>query len=186
MIEYTIADTTADLHGILALQKANLPDALSKEEIMSQGFLTVKHSFQILEKMNALEQHVIAKDGDRVIAYLLAMTTASKPDIPVLFPMFEVFDRVSFRGKLISSYHYLVVGQVCVDKQFRGQGVLDHCYVAYKNRFKDKYDFAITVIDASNQRSLRAHLKSGFKDIHRYFTDDGKEWSLVIWDWEKE
>ena len=38
--------------GILDLQKANLPEFLSSEEMRSQGFLTVKHSFTNLQKLN--------------------------------------------------------------------------------------------------------------------------------------
>jgi hypothetical protein len=45
MIKYTTSATTNDLQGILNLQKTNLPAALTIEEIKSQGFVTVVHSY---------------------------------------------------------------------------------------------------------------------------------------------
>ena len=185
MIDYTTADTENDLGGILRLQKSNLPVNLSDDEIRSQGFVTVIHSYADLLKLNNIEPHIIAKDNGQVIAYLLAMTKQSGHDIPVLIPMFMIFEEVIFGGKMISDYNYMVVGQVCVDKQYRGQGILDKCYWRYREQFKGKYDFAITEIAATNPRSLNAHKRIGFTEIHRYSTPDDVEWSVVIWDWEE-
>lgn len=182
---YTSAETDGDLLGILTLQQANLASNLSSDEISSQGFVTVVHSFADLKKMNDAEPHIIAKEGDKVIAYLLAMTPAAKNDVPVLRPMFQIFDAIAFNGKPISSFHYIVVGQVCVDKGYRGQGVLDNCYLTYRAAFRPKYDFAITEIATRNTRSLAAHKRIGFTELHRYAAPDGEEWSIVLWDWQE-
>ena len=183
MIHYTRATTDSELNGILALQRKNLPSQLSKEEIESQGFVTVVHSFDDLKKLNDIESHVIAKDDERIVAYLLAMTRQSQFDIPVLKPMFQIFAQVGFAGKYVSDFHYIVVGQVCVDKEYRSKGILDDCYNYYKNTFKSSYDFAITEIDATNQRSLNAHKRIGFKEIHHFTGPEGKNWVIVLWDW---
>jgi L-amino acid N-acyltransferase YncA len=182
MITYTTSKSITDLAGIIELQKINLPSNLTEEEIAKEGFVTVVHSFDALKKMNAIEQHVIAKDADKVIAYLLAMTSQSKTEFPVLFSMFENFEKIAFRGKTLSDYHYIVVGQVCVAKGYRGQGILDNCYAEYKKQFKGKYDFAITEIATKNQRSVNAHKRIGFTEIHRFIAGD-VEWSIVIWEW---
>lgn len=181
MITYTTAQTEQNLLGIISLQQKNLARNLDADEIKEQGFVTVVHSLSDLEKMNAIEQHVIAKRGEMVVAYLLAMTAASKNDIPVLIPMFEMFEQIDYQGKPVSAYQYIVVGQVCVDKSCRGQGVLDACYAEYKKQFQPKYDFAITEIATSNQRSLNAHKRIGFTELHRYTAPDGEEWSIVVW-----
>ncbi len=184
MIVYTTCNSQADLSGILKLQKANLANALTAEEIQSQGFVTVSHQLKDLENLNSIEKHVIAKDDDEVIAYLLAMTPASKFDLPILIPMFEVFGKIRWMTELVSDFNYLVVGQVCVSKNYRGQSILDQCYAKYKECYRDKYEFAITEIDAKNLRSLKAHERIGFKDIHRYKAENGTEWIIVLWDWK--
>jgi len=183
MLTYTTAQSLSDLQGILDLQKANLPQGLSPDEIHSQGFVTVDHDLALLQKMNDLEAHVIAKEQDRVIAYVLCMTRDCRHDIPILMPMFEVFDRTPFRQKTIAAYHYLVVGQDCVDKGYRGQGVFDACFQVYRKQYAQKYDFAITEIARDNPRSLRAHQRVGFKKIHDYVDPRGTVWDIVLWDW---
>ncbi len=183
IINYTKATTESDLVGILKLQKDNISSNLAKEEIESQGFVTVQHSHQDLKQLNDIEKHIIAKEHDKVIAYLLAMTRVSRHDIPVLIPMFEIFDTVRFAGKPVSAYNYIVVGQVCVDKNFRGRGVTDQCYSLYKDAYKGRYDFAVTEIAVSNNRSLNAHKRIGFTEIHRYLAPDETVWSVVLWNW---
>lgn len=183
MITYSRAETEKDLKGILSLQQSNLAKNLSGPEIQSQGFVTVCHSYADLWKLNCIEPHIIAKENGTVIGYLLAMTTLSKFDIPVLVPMFTLFDAISYQDQLIASYNYVVVGQVCVDKQYRGQGILDDCYSFYRNQFKQKYDFAITEIAASNLRSLKAHQRVGFSVIYDYVGPEKTAWKIVCWDW---
>lgn len=183
MIIYTSSKNDKDLSGILNLQRNNLAGNLQQEEIQSQGFVTVLHSMEDLQKMNAIEQHIIAKDNDTVVAYLLAMTEKSKFDIPVLVPMFELFETIQYKNKTLSEYNYMVVGQVCVDKKYRGQGVLDKCYDLYINKFRTRYDFAVTEIATSNQRSLNAHKRIGFRTIQEYVAPKGETWAIVLLEW---
>jgi len=183
MITYAISKTDKDLAGILDLQKQNLAQRLTQNEIESQGFVTVNHTLEDLRKLSSYEQHLIIKDDDTIVGYLLAMTKNSKRDIPILIPMFDIFNKIRYKQKLVSEYNYLVVGQVCIAKNYRGRGLLDECYKAYKKQFKEKYDFAITEIALTNQRSINAHRRIGFSEIHRYTDMNNTEWSVVVWDW---
>jgi len=180
---YTTSTTEEDLLGIIALQKNNLAINLQYDEIITQGFVTVVHSLDSLHKMNAIEQHIICKDDQKVVAYLLAMTVQSQYDIPVLLPMFEMFSNILYKGKPVSSYNYIVVGQVCVDKNYRGQGILDKCYEYYKTCLSKKYHFAITEIASRNQRSIKAHQRIGFTQIHKFTAPGNEEWSIVVLEW---
>jgi predicted GNAT superfamily acetyltransferase len=183
MITLAISNTDKDLLEILDLQSQNLLQSLTKDESQSQGFVTVSHTLEDLKKLNDYEQHLIIKDDDKIIGYLLAMTKNSKNDIPVLVPMFEIFNKIFYKDKLVSAYNYLVVGQVCIAKDYRGRGLLDEIYTAFKQRFKEKYDLAITGIALSNQRSINAHKRIGFFEIHRYTDLNKVEWSVVILEW---
>jgi predicted GNAT superfamily acetyltransferase len=183
-IVYKNADTAAELWGILDLQKANHTHRITQEEAENQGFVTVNHSFEQLQKMNEVEKHLIAKENDKVIAYILAMTVHAQFDIPILVPMFELFKQIIFKGKAVSDYQYMVVGQVCVAKEYRGQGLFDACYAEYKKCFQEKYDFAITEIACANTRSRNAHKRVGFQEVMTYTSPDKIEWSIVIWDWK--
>lgn len=176
--------STKDLKGILELQRQNLKQDLTPEQIKTQGFVTVSHSLDDLEKLHGYEPNIVAKDGDVIAAYVLAMTDQSKRDIPRLVEMYESFDHIIYQGKPISDYHYVVVGQVCVGYDYRGKGLFDKCYHAYKDYFKGRYDFAITEIASINLRSMNAHKRIGFEVIYTYTDSSDVEWNVVVWNWE--
>lgn len=186
MLTFKTATTDKELYQILELQQKNLAKNLSLEETLEQGFLTVEHDFKILKKMNDLENATIAKENDQVVGFLLAMTKDLRHDIPILIPMFEVFDNLDFEGKKLQDYNYIVVGQACIAASHRGKGVFDGCYAAYKRHLSEKYDFTVTEISKRNTRSLRAHTRVGFKIIHDFVAPDGEAWDIVLWDWRKE
>ncbi len=184
-IQFKTAKTVAELQGILDLQKKNLLTEILQHESSDQGFVTVRHDITQLEQMHQIEPHVVAKDGDLVIGYILAMTKASRDLVPVLVPMFNQFDQVEYSGKHVADYDYMVIGQICVDKNYRGQGIFDKMYQTYFQSFSDRFDFAITEIAISNKRSLKAHQRVGFKIIHE-FSDFTQDWAIVTWDWKKD
>jgi GNAT superfamily N-acetyltransferase len=183
MIQIKSAENEAELLGILTLQEANLFQHLDEQEKAAQGFVTVKHSLDQLRAMNDIAAHVIATEDGKVVGYILAMTKASRAKIPVLVPMFEQFDQLSFQGRSISDQDYLVVGQICVGKPYRGQGLFDRMYDVYRDTYAKTYAFVLTEIATSNTRSLQAHSRVGFQAIHR-FRDSLQEWEIVFWDWE--
>ncbi|HLW29463.1 MAG TPA: hypothetical protein VKX29_01290 [Brumimicrobium sp.] len=184
MITYSLTKNKSDLEGILSLQKANLKKNLSKEEIEKNGFVTVDHDWDILETMSEIEPHAIAKDGEKVVGYVLAMTKESRFDIPLIFPMFDEFEKIIYKGKVISEFDYMVVGQACTDKNYRGKGLIGNCFKVYKEAFSERYDFSITEIATSNLPSLKAHKKVGYEIIHTYTDADQNEWLIVLWDWK--
>ncbi len=183
MIRYAQAISNADLQDILTLQSANLAVSLSPDEIMKQGFVTVHHTFDQLARLNRHEKHLMAKDGDLLAGYVLAMTPASRLEIPVLIPMFDLFDQLPFGDKRLSDYRYITIGQVCIRREYRGTGLFDGCYAAYREVFGSRYEIAVTEIASTNRRSLRAHERIGFEAIHRYTDPEGTEWVIVVWDW---
>lgn len=184
MIIYKKTRDKEDLKGILALQKANLKKNLSEQEIESDGFVTVDHTWETLEKLTSIEPHVIAKEDKEIIGYVLAMTKRSRNDIPIILPMFAEFDKITYAGKLVSEYNYMVVGQACVHKNYRGKGIIENCFRVYKDTFANRYDFSITEIAKTNLRSINAHKKVGFKEIHSYKDPNDNEWIIVVWDWK--
>jgi GNAT superfamily N-acetyltransferase len=185
MINITTSSTSQELDGILKLQKQNLKKDLTAEQIKEQGFVTVSHSLEDLEKMHRYEPNIIAKDGEAIAAYVLGMTEQSKNDIPRLLEMYESFDHIIYQGKSVAAYRYIVVGQVCVGQDYRGKGLFDQCYNAYKDYFRPKYDFAITEIASVNLRSMNAHKRIGFKIIYTYTDSSDVEWNVVVWDWKQ-
>lgn len=185
MIRYTVKNSKSNLKGVFALQKANLKKNLSKEEIERDGFVTVDHEWETLENFSNIEPHIIALDKEKVVGYVLAMTKVSRFDLPIIFPMFDEFEKISYKGKVVAEYNYMVVGQACIHKDYRGQGIIENCFQLYKETFANRYEFSITEIAALNHRSLKAHKKVGYEEIHTYTDANETEWIVVVWDWNK-
>jgi ribosomal protein S18 acetylase RimI-like enzyme len=175
-------ETKEDLFQILQLQQQYLAGRNSNSEEKEQGFVTVHHTLEKLEFLHALAPSVIVQDAERVIAYALVMLTKAGSLIPELKSMFQMLETLSWKGKPLQQYRYYVMGQVCVDKPYRGQGVFKMLYDKHRELMQPHYDFVITEIATRNTRSINAHTKVGFELLHR-FKDEKEEWDMVLWDW---
>ncbi|MEM6766157.1 MAG: GNAT family N-acetyltransferase [Bacteroidota bacterium] len=188
MLKVKLAETVQELAGILSLQQQNLPKNLSAQELEKEGFVTLEHNMDILFKMNAEAPSIIAKEGEEVVGYCLGMTKSFREVFPILIPMFDEIDSIYFQGKGLDRVDYIISGQVCIGKAYRGQGLLGKMYGYYQQVYHAKYPYLITEISARNPRSVRAHEKVGFQVVHTYSVTLPKpeEWIIVLWDWNSE
>lgn len=181
----TTAIDNNDLRGILDLQSRNLKRNITPEQKKVQGFVSVEHDLGILTAMNNPFPHTIAKDDNgKIVGYVLSMTRDKKEDIPMLVPMIDMIDSTRYDGKFLAHHNYTLVGQVCVDKAFRGKGVFSSIYEYHKSAMRAHFDYLITGISTNNERSMKAHQKVGF-EILNIFKDDEGEWANVIFDLKK-
>ncbi|NVJ07646.1 GNAT family N-acetyltransferase [Myxococcus sp. AM001] len=171
-----------ELEHILALQQKNLKQALSEDELRAQGFVTVQHDLPALEQMHAMAPSIVAHHDGALVAYALTMPREARALAPVLEPMFALFESLDFRGRLLSDYRFYVMGQICIDRAHRGQGLFDRLYHQHRDHFRDAFDLIVTEVSARNLRSLRAHERVGFETLHTY-RDATDEWAVVAWDW---
>ncbi|WP_303316362.1 GNAT family N-acetyltransferase [Flavivirga abyssicola] len=180
-IIYKRAKTEEELQQILDLQSDNIKILLSNEAIKTEGFVSVKHTFDVLKRMNDACPHVIATHDGNVIGYALCMLNAFRNDVPELIPMFEYMDSI-IASKNLSELCYLIMGQICIDKAYRKQGIFKRLYYYFKDELKSDFDAVITEVNSKNNRSSRAHRAIGFEilDVH---TEGGEVWELMIWKW---
>lgn len=179
MVYFDHAQSVADLQAILALQRENLPGNINEQEALEQGFLTVVHELDVLRDMNTPYGHTVARDEDQIIGYALTMTEAFKARIPVLVPFFDRIQQLAWGNQPITNFRYVLMGQVCVAKPYRGQGVFHGLYRKMQERMAPHFDLILTEISERNTRSLRAHEKVGFQEISRFVAPDGERWVIV-------
>jgi len=184
VIRFTTVSTPDEVEGILELQAANLPAALTPERMASDGFVTVRHDPAVLQRMNDAAPAVIAKDGDRVVAYALVMPRTFAADVPILRPLFEKLDGLSWRGRRLRDQpRWFVMGQVCVSEGYRGRGIFDGLYRAMAEAYRERFDFTVTEVAARNTRSLRAHARVGFQTLQVYpDSTTGEDWHVIVLD----
>ncbi|MBQ0734007.1 GNAT family N-acetyltransferase [Aquimarina celericrescens] len=177
-LSYTVTSSIEELQQIIHLQQSNLPSSICEEEKEAEGFVTVQHDLEILKKMHDYEPHIIVKDEGKIVGYALSMVSDFKTDIEVLKPMFEKIELL-----LDGQTSYLVMGQICIDKAYRKQGMFRGLYYKMRDEFMHKYDLLITEVAANNTRSMQAHYAIGFSDLLVYEAD-GFTWHLIQWNWK--
>lgn len=173
MITFGQVTKPNELEQILQLQLRNLPTALSQEEKVNEGFVTVCHTYDILQQMNSVCPHIIVKDEEYVVGYALCMHPKFASEIEVLKSMFTEIERCHPQTE-----KYLAMGQICVDKAYRKMGIFRKLYATMAEVLKTDYDTIITEVDAVNKRSLNAHYAIGFKELKRY-AYGGQDWILI-------
>jgi hypothetical protein len=183
-IQLTTAHTLQHFEQILELQGRNQRDALTPEEQAVQGFLYCKYNVDILKMLASHEAQIIALDGEKVIGYNLCIATSLVNELPDLQEMFYAFDHTPYKGMLLSQYAYVVGGQICVDKSYRGQGLLNRMYTEMSILTNNRYQLCVTDVSQRNIPSLNAHLKTGF-EIAGTYPHDGEIWNTVVWDWKE-
>ncbi|MFV5690953.1 GNAT family N-acetyltransferase [Flavobacterium sp. LT1R49] len=176
-IIYKRASTLDELEQIRTLQLQNSSQNISSEEKLQEGFVTLQHTVALLEQMNSACAHIIAKDNDIVVGFALVMLSRFRNEIKVLIPLFERIDRLVPKDKT-----FVVMGQICVDKSYRKQGIFRGLYHFYREELQHEFDYLITEVAAINLRSMQTHEAVGFKSIDNY-EEDGTVWNIMLWDW---
>ncbi len=182
-LEYRICSDPDVLQQIIGLQQKNIAEVLSSAELSQEGFVTVHHDLPLLQKICGPYGHAVAMEGDRLVAYALVMLKEYAADIAVLVPMFEKINQLSYQQQPLKEQPYLVMGQVCIDKAYRGLGVFSQLYHSMQRVLSADFTYLITEVALRNPRSIRAHQKVGFQCIEEYSTEI-EDWQILLWDWK--
>ena len=175
-IFYSRSKNDGELQKVLELQRRNIKSALSLDERQSEGFVTVVHDLDLLRRMQEFCPHIVARSGESIVGYALAMVPDLRHQIPLLVPLFDLTDQ------LLPHTNYLVMGQICIDKPYRGKGIFSGMYRFYRDQLHKHYDCLVTEVADENQRSLKAHLHVGFELLHTHVENEVK-WITLVWNW---
>ena len=178
----TEVTTNNELLQIHELNRENLKGNLSLQEQEEQGFVTWLYPVTLLQQIDNLAPGIIVKNEDKVVGYALVTPVEAGSFHPDLQTMIDNLETIDYKGKPLSSYSYYVMGQVCIDKEYRGKGIFNMLFQKHKELYSDEYELLVTEISTTNYRSQKAHEKTGFTTIHTY-SDALDEWNVVVWDW---
>lgn len=175
------AETIEDIRGILDLQKRNLAVNFTPDQMRENGYVTLKHNEDLLWRMNQEGGHIVLKHDGVVKAYALFMPMSFMPEVEHLEEVFNLFETISWNGKLLKELNYCFMGQICVDESVRGQGVFRQLYKAFGEAYKNEYEYCLTLIALRNLKSHHAHTRVGFETAYVAALDDYEPWELVAW-----
>ena len=182
---YSVQLTRAPHHleQIMALQHANVEEALSAGELKKEGFVTVHHTLDLLLEIGGRYGHTVIFKDNQVVGYALTMLKSYGKHVPVLVPMFNQINQLSYQGTSLAQVEYVMMGQICVAKALRGQGLVGKLYEGMRRGLNNYFLYVITQVAQRNPRSIRAHEKVGFRCIQEYHTPE-EHWHLLLWDWQ--
>jgi GNAT superfamily N-acetyltransferase len=182
MINLGVASSVQHFEQILDLQRRYHGSALSRDAQEREGFVFAEHSVPLLRRMSAeLPQAIAVANDDVVVGYCLSLCLSLRHELPTLAPMFEQFSRCAYHGRPLTSFRFFVGGQVCVDRAYRGRGLLARLYEQVRQSAPSSYELCVTEIAVRNQVSLRSHERMGFEAIATY-SDGSEAWVIVAWD----
>lgn len=180
----TVTDAN-EIRAIRALQEKNLLKNLAGDDPANEGFLSAEYSIDFLTSMHALRPSIVAKDGDIVAGYALVTLRDVANQHPLLDDLFRTIDKTVYRNRPLRDTNFVVVGQLCVAREYRGQGLVQKMYGKFRDTLHDEFDYCITDVARANPRSLKAHIKTGFEVIDT-LTYGGISWDIVLWDWNRK
>lgn len=155
---YRVA-TAEDIEKVLALHYRYQVDSIAPED-KKDGFVTTPFTAEQLRDLIEKEQGLfIAVDGDEVVAYVMAASWRFWSAWPMFAHMIENLGNLSYRGQRLSVENSYQYGPVCVDKRFRGSGVLEGIFEFARARTAVRFPVLVTFINKQNPRSFAAHTK---------------------------
>ncbi len=148
---------TSDYDGILDLQSRCLVINLTPEE-REDGFLSAEFSLVQIADMASDLGIVVAREAKRIVGYMCASRVEFMPRPPILDSMLRCLEGAVLQSKVIMKAPTFVYGPVCIDREYRGAGLLRRMFSALKIELAGHFEFGVAFVAADNRRSLRAHV----------------------------
>ncbi len=172
--------TISDLPAVLALHQRYHLSSISADDL-AQGFVTTAFTTAQLQRLIEEEKGlVIARDGDAVVGYTMAASWDYWSQWPIFMHMIAGLPNLNYHGQSLTvdnSYQY---GPVCVDRAYRGTGLLAQMFEYSRRQMAPRYPYLVTFINKKNPRSFAAHTrKIGLEVIAEFQFNDNEFYELA-------
>ena len=151
--------TLKDLDAILKLQEKYHVSNLTELEKQQKGFVTMRVTPEQFTQLINNQGVFIAKEKRQLAAYALTSAWDFYRQWPIINRMEDILPTLKLNGQAITTKNSFQYGPVCIDEAFRGQDILTRLFQTISKVYGAQYDYVITFINQSNERSLRAHAK---------------------------
>ncbi len=168
-----------DFDAILDLQKANTPQNLTKEEYHQQGYIISAMNRDHLAAINQNIGILVACVDNQLVGFVCLNSTDMQPCPPVVAAMLKETTLQKIKQPLLFGERICSYGPVCIDKTFRGRGILRQLFSETKKYLHGQHDTGIAFIAVDNPHSLVAHVQGlGMHDVS-VFMCAGKQYHLI-------
>lgn len=170
-----------DIPAILDVQAANFVGNLDDVE-RRDGFLSVEFTRRQLDEIASQVGIIIAVSEGRLAGYLCASCCEFNRPFPLLAAMMRRFDAIDHRGRILAASRVFIYGPVCIDRSYRGRGILRGLYETLQQEVVGRYDIGVAFVADDNPHSLRVHVDGlGMAHVGE-FTFSGKPYHILAFD----
>ena|SRR3990167_5633721 len=173
---------TSDFEKMVTLQNKNLKSALNQSENLD-GFLTASFSAEEFKSMDNDLCVIVCADGQNIVAYACASSIEYNKNFPLIATMIKQFPQIIYKNKPLVSYNSFIYGPACIDREYRGKGVLNNIFSKMRDfllQEHQQFELLTTIISVENERSIKAHEKLGMKSVGQFEFNENTFWILAL------
>jgi len=169
--------TPEDIDAILRLHRRYQVDTIADED-RSDGFVTTDFTPELLRKLIESDEgfFVAAREDSEIAGYVMAASWEFCSRWPIFTRMIEDLPTLSYRGIPLSTENSYQYGPVCIDKPYRGSGLLEEIFEFAREAMKPRYPVLVTFVNKANPRSYAAHSRKLGLDTITEFAFNGNEY----------
>lgn len=177
--------TEEDIPGIVALHKANLVVNLTEVEKQG-GFVTT--ALTVAQIQTVIHQHglFIAKNEDAIIGFIFAADWEFFTQWPIFEYMIQLFPSLSFKNFEVTTTNSFQYGPICIDKNYRGQGIITELFEYMRIQMKEKYPLSLTFINKANIPSYKAHTEKLTWEVIDEFHFNNNSYYVLAYDMQQK
>lgn len=158
-----------------------------KEEDKKDGFVTT--SFTKVQMKNLIleeEGLFIAIQNKKIVGYAMSASWKFWSNWPMFAFMIEDLPNLTYLGQKLSVENSYQYGPVCVQKEYRGQKILERLFETARESMTKKYPILVTFINKINTRSYEAHKRKIGLEVIKEFSYNNNNYYELVYDTSKE
>jgi len=180
MTQFKIANIE-DIEGVLALQQKYQISTIEKSD-KKDGFVTTSFTYDQLKSLALKEKGLfIAIENKEIVAYTMSASWGYWVEWPMFKFMLEELPQLNFHDQKLTSKNSYQYGPICIDKAYRGTGLLESLFDFAKQEMGKNYPIMLTFINKNNPRSFEAHTrKLKMEIINEFRFNDNEYYELAL------
>lgn len=178
-MKLTVA-TTTDIDDILKLHAKYQIDTIQEED-KKDGFVTTPFTKEELSSLIDQEQGIfIARADGEVVAYVMSASWDFWSKWEMFRFMVSNLDGKQYQDIKITSANSYQYGPVCIDKRYRGSGLLEQIFAFALEKMSKRFEILITFVNKENPRSMKAHRQKIGLDVLSEFEYNGNSYCELV------
>ena len=183
-MEYKIAQIE-DIEKVLELHSKYHIDSIRQED-KKDGFITTAFTKEQMIDLITLEQGLfIALENEKIVAYVMSASWNFWSRWPMFAFMVEDLYNLEYLGQKLTIQNSYQYGPVCVDKEYRGSGVLEKIFDFARENMAKRFPILVTFINKINPRSYEAHTKKLKLEVIKEFSYNNNNYYELVYDTSK-